>query len=55
MSSSLFHDVVVLFYFRKKSSSKDLLQQFADLASERVGGYDVVDGLIMNSERNSNR
>ncbi|KAL7430827.1 hypothetical protein ACHAXH_003750 [Discostella pseudostelligera] len=38
-----------------KSSSKDLLQQFADLASERGGGYDVVDGMIRITEKNSNR
>jgi hypothetical protein len=32
-----------------------LLQQFADLASERGGGYDVVDGMIRITEKNSNR
>lgn len=41
----------VLFLRVKKTSSKDLLQQYVDLKSEMSGGFDIVGGEIISAKR----
>ena len=47
MSSHLYSYFVVVAPLLKKTSSKDLLQQFIDQKQELDGGFDIVDGRII--------